>query len=90
MKRATTLAVLGSPRQDVRASDGTRTRDLHLGKVMRYQLRHARLRQARGVALEVELGTHSLLPLPHIQVLIGAAPVPLPLALLMRQPSMSS
>ena len=26
-----------------RADDGTRTRDLHLGKVMRYQLRYVRL-----------------------------------------------
>ena len=35
-----------------RADDGTRTRDIHLGKVMRYQLRYIRVtlpfRQASG------------------------------------------
>src|SRR5690606_38992377 len=32
-----------SPRQPLRAGDGDRTRDLHLGKVTRYQLRYARV-----------------------------------------------
>ena len=31
-----------------RADDGTRTRDPHLGKVMRYQLRYVRIRPRKG------------------------------------------
>lgn len=33
----------------VRADDGDRTRDLHLGKVARYQLRYVRMEPPRGV-----------------------------------------
>jgi hypothetical protein len=33
----------GSSRGEMRADDGIRTRDPHLGKVMRYQLRYVRL-----------------------------------------------
>ena len=33
--------------RSLRADDGTRTRDPHLGKVMRYQLRYVRIRPAR-------------------------------------------
>ncbi len=35
----------------LRADDGTRTRDPHLGKVMRYQLRYIRMRFAAGSTL---------------------------------------
>ena len=32
-----------------RADDGTRTRDIHLGKVMRYQLRYIRIYAGRNL-----------------------------------------
>ena len=56
----------------LRADDGIRTRDPHLGKVMRYQLRHVRLqpqpwpterdltvRGARGTLANSNTGTNS-------------------------------
>ncbi len=33
----------GNPHRQIRADDGIRTRDPHLGKVMRYQLRYVRV-----------------------------------------------
>lgn len=51
----------------VGADDETRTRDPHLGKVMRYQLRHVRLQPQQGPGLRPD---HSWCPrnlseLPH-------------------------
>jgi hypothetical protein len=44
------LAEDSQPTPVSRANDGTRTRDPHLGKVMRYQLRYVRIRRAgRGI-----------------------------------------
>lgn len=39
-----------SPGGVLRADDGVRTRDLHLGKVTRYQLRYVRIWAPRGAA----------------------------------------
>jgi hypothetical protein len=42
------------PENRLRADDGTRTRDPHLGKVMRYQLRYVRVRLSTQITTLVE------------------------------------
>ena len=44
---------------DMRADDGIRTRDPHLGKVMRYQLRYVRIRPEKVFAISGRKGTIS-------------------------------
>ena len=62
----------------LRADDGIRTRDPHLGKVMRYQLRHIRILRAarRVVSVVLAVRVETLADLPSQCQINWSAPRP--------------